>query len=120
MKICISIFNCKYRDFGSKSSQKFDVILLLNDSVQRNVPDIATNADDQVIEGIKKSVYFADECADVNNHAIIFLCFVTYEEGNCKELHTGFPSGWVTVVAVPGGLEMPHVSQQTLIVPEPD
>ena len=67
---------------GPEAAQKFDGIPLSNNTVQRKIKDIAMDIEQQVIEEVKKSPYFAiqlDESTDVSNCAIL-LCFVRYKE----------------------------------------
>ena len=66
---------------GSKAAQKLQDVPLSNDMVQMRIVDMAKDVEDQVIEEIKKWVYFAiqlDESPDVSNRAILF-CFVRYK-----------------------------------------
>ena len=66
---------------GPEAAQKFDGISLSNNTVQQRIEDIAIDIEQQVIEEVKKSPYFAiqlDESTDVSNCAIL-LCFVRYK-----------------------------------------
>ena len=66
---------------GPEAAQKFDSIPLSNNTVQQRIEDIAMDIEQQVIEEVKKSPYFAiqlDESTDVSNCAIP-LCFVRYK-----------------------------------------
>jgi len=44
---------------GSKAARKLQDVPLSNNTVQRRIVDMAKDAEDQVMERIKKSVYFA-------------------------------------------------------------
>ena len=64
-----------------EAAQKFDGIPLSNNTVKRMIKDIAMDIEQQVIEEVKKSPYFAiqlDESTDMSNCAIL-LCFVRYK-----------------------------------------
>ena len=67
--------------WGPKAARKFDGIPLSNNTFQRRIENIAIDIEQQVIEEVKKSPYFAillDESTDVSNCAIL-LCFVRYK-----------------------------------------
>jgi len=65
----------------AKSGPKPEDVPLSNDRVQRRIVDMAKDVENQVINGINKSVYFAiqlDDSTDVSNRAIL-LCFLIYK-----------------------------------------
>ncbi|XP_078495832.1 SCAN domain-containing protein 3-like [Ciona intestinalis] len=66
---------------GPEQANKLKAIPLSNDSIKRRILDMAVDVEQQVIEQVKQSRYFAiqlDESTDLSNCAIL-SCFVRYE-----------------------------------------
>ena len=66
---------------GPEAASKLQVIPISNDTVKRRIIDMAVDIEEQVIEQVKKSKYFAiqlDESTDLSNCAIL-ACFVWFE-----------------------------------------
>ena len=73
---------------GPEAASKLQAIPISNDTVKRRIIDMAVDIEEQVIEQVKKSKYFAtqlDESTDLSNCAIL-ACFVWFEsEGSIME-----------------------------------
>ena len=64
-----------------EAARKFEDMALFKNTVQKSIEDIETDNEQQVIEEVKKSPYFAvqfDLSTDVSRCAI-FLCFAGYK-----------------------------------------
>ena len=65
--------------FGPETAKKLEGIPLCNNTVQRRIEDLAKDIEEQVIEEIKKSLYYViqrDESTDVINCTVL-LGFVS-------------------------------------------
>ncbi|XP_044300501.1 transcription intermediary factor 1-beta isoform X6 [Varanus komodoensis] len=86
LKPCI--LNVTREILGPQAAEKLEAIPLSDNTIQRRIVDMASDIEEQIVEGIKKSKFFAiqlDESTEVNNHAIL-ICFVRYtEEENFRE-----------------------------------
>ena len=63
-----------------EAANKLQAIPISNDTVQRRIMDMAVDVEEQLIEQVKKSKYFAiqlDKSTDLSNCAIL-VCFVRY------------------------------------------
>ena len=73
--------------FGPEAANKLQTIPISNDTVQRRIMDMAVDVEEQLIEQVKKSKYFAvrlDGSTDLSNCAVV--CFVRYvNEGRVME-----------------------------------
>ncbi|XP_044285324.1 zinc finger MYM-type protein 6-like [Varanus komodoensis] len=73
---------------GPQAAEKLEAITLSDNTIQRRVVDMASDIEEQIVEGIKKSKFFAiqlDLSTDVSNQTIL-LCFVRYtEDENFRE-----------------------------------
>jgi hypothetical protein len=66
--------------FSNKLLKDIDLIPLSNDTVSRRINDMAGNVESQLIEKVKKSLYYAlqtDETTDVTNDANL-TCYIRY------------------------------------------
>ena len=65
---------------GPEAANKLQAIPISNDTVQRRIMDMAVDVEEQLIEQVKKSKYFAiqlDESTDLSNCAVL-VCFVRH------------------------------------------
>ena len=64
---------------GPEAANKLQAIPISNDTVQRRIMDMAVDVEEQLIEQVKKSKYFAiqlDKSTDLSNCYSCMLCSV--------------------------------------------
>jgi len=78
--------------FGSGAADKIRSIPLSNDTIQRRMVDLSSDVEDQLIQCVKESKWFAiqlDESTDITNKAIL-LCYIRYIDYNMTDVKEEF------------------------------